>query len=180
MDIIDDVISVADDFCKRIRSRELVLLPKAESTILVVAEGKDSFGRSKKEEYTLAFLLGKRMTEYQALRDITLSRFPQPKDSLANVLVPMLQDLAKSRLRNSALDLLEMIDQANTHGVIREENLEKRFSECTKESEQLKEENDKLRKENQRLQKLNKELHKTLDKFGKTGNVSDVSSDNNE
>ena len=44
----------------------------------------------------------------------------------------------------------------------------------------MKEEKDKLQKENDRLKKLNEELHKTLDRFGKAGNVSDVSGDGHE
>jgi cell shape-determining protein MreC len=54
---------------------------------------------------------------------------------------------------------------------------EEEYGRLALENRQLKEEKNKLQKENDRLKKLNEELHKTLDRFGKAGNVSDVSVD---
>lgn len=87
-----------------------------------------------------------------------------------------------------ANDCLAWINRAITHGLIREGSglfskmrvYEEEYGRFALENRQLKEEIDKLQKENDRLKRLNEELHKTLSRFGKTGNVGDVSGDEDE
>jgi hypothetical protein len=83
---------------------------------------------------------------------------------------------------------LGWINRAITHGFIREGSglfskmrvYEEEYGKFALENKQLKEEKNKLQKENERLKQLNEELHKTLSKFGKAGNVGDVSGDDDE
>ena len=83
---------------------------------------------------------------------------------------------------------LGWINRAIARGLIREGSglfskmraYEEEYGRIALENRQLKEGMDKLQKENARLKKLNEELDKTLSRFGKAGNVGDVSGDDNE
>lgn len=169
-----DAINRADDYCKRIRNGELVITSEAENISLSILEGTDRFGRPKKQEHSLTFLIAKRMTEYQSIRDTVPIRTPRhiTPDPQFRVTMEHVRRITDYQLEHSALDLLEMIDQANTHGVLKEENLRNKLKEYQNENSRLEEENDKLQKECQRLKELNEALHKNLDRFGaRTGNI---------
>jgi len=83
---------------------------------------------------------------------------------------------------------LGWINKAIARGFIREGSglfskmkaYEESYGKLALENMQLKKEKLKLQKENVRLKKLNEALHKTLNKFGKAGNVGDVSGDGDD
>jgi hypothetical protein len=85
-------------------------------------------------------------------------------------------------------DCLSWINRVIARGLIREGSglfskmrvYEEEYGRLALENRQLKEGIDKLQKENDRLKKLNEELDKTLSRFGKAGNVGDVSGDEDE
>lgn len=115
-------------------------------------------------------------------------------------LIPLSDILANSISIYEAnkLDLEHLMSYANTclawinvtitHGFVREGSglfskmraYEEEYGRLALQNKQLKEEKDKIQKENERLKKLNDELHETLSKFGKAGNVGDVSNDEDE
>jgi hypothetical protein len=162
-----DSVSRADYYCNLIRNRELVLTAEGEKIRLVMtSDAKDRLGRTKKEEQPLPFVLAKRMTAYQSLRDTSLPRLP--KNSSIQYYLPSLRSRIKSRLEDRALDLLEIIDQAITSGAFEEPKVTERLQKLEHEKDELEKTVDKLKKENE-------ELHDKLKRFGKVGFVSDVS-----
>jgi hypothetical protein len=162
----DAIARRADDYCKRIRNRELVITPEADKINLVVFEGTDRLGRPKKQVHSLAFLIAKRMTEYQKIRDEVPIRTPRhiTPNPQFRVTMEHIRRLTDYELKDRAVGLLEMIDQANTHGVIREENLWNKLEECQ-------EQNERLKKKVNELEKKNQELNTTLKRFGKVGHI---------
>lgn len=126
--------------------------------------------------------------------------YQNPYPSKGPPLIPLSDALANSisAYESNKLDIehlmyytdacLGWINTVIARGFVREgtglfskmRSYEEEYGRIALENKQLKEEKDELQKENERLKKLNDELHKTLGKFGKAGNISDVSSDKDE
>jgi cell shape-determining protein MreC len=73
----------------------------------------------------------------------------------------------------SAYELLDIIEKARTHGVVKEINLTSKLKECQEQYEQLKERANKLEMEITRLKVQNEQLHKALDLFGGRSSVTE-------
>jgi predicted nuclease with TOPRIM domain len=121
--------------------------------------------------------------------------YRDPYPSTGPPLIPLSDALAKSITVYEAnkLDIEHLVHYANAclgwintviaRGFVQEgtglfskmRSYEEEYGRIALENKQLKEEKNELQKENERLEKLNEELHKTLGKFGKAGNISDVS-----
>jgi len=155
------VISRVENFIRRIHDGDLVITPKAKNIKLekVVAQG---YLGAKKEQGTLATLMGNCMFEYQSFKD--LSATSSYKDDIGHRLG------INRRLDTAARELLECIELGYSHGVFKEQKLTSQIKEYQEQNLQLREKVDKLEKENQKL-------HETLKKFGKAGFVGDVTND---
>jgi hypothetical protein len=128
------------------------------------------------------------------------SAFMYQNPSTGPPLIPLSDALANSISTYEAnkLDIEHLMYYANTclgwintviaRGLMREgtglfskmRGYEEEYGRLALENHQLKEEKDKLQKEIARLKQLNEALHKTLDKFGKAGNVGNVSGEEGE
>jgi len=146
------VIAEVEDFIKRFHDGDITITPNAMKMKLKMPS-KSFMGVERSEIRTYTDMLGWAIAAYQYYRD----------------------NKALGRQLECAYHLLDIIERGRTYGVIKNLNLTSKLEKCQKESNQLKEENDKLQKENQRLRQLNEELHKTLGRFGKAGNIGEVS-----
>jgi len=148
------VFDEVEDFVKRFHDGDIIITPKAK-TLQLEIPSKTLMEDGAYEIRTYTDMLGWAIAAYQYYRD-----------------TPEL-----GRQLECAYHLLDLIERGRAYGVIKNLNLTNKLKEYQEQNSQLKEEKDKLQKENQRLKQLNEELHKTLSKFGKAGNIGDVSID---
>lgn len=152
-----NTLTLVETFIRRLHDGDIVVAPEASAVIYIDSSVSP-------QQVPLSDALANSMSAYEAHK------------------------LDLEHLLYYAEVCLGWINKAIARGLIREGSglfskmraYEEEYGRLALENKQLKEEKDKLAKENRRLKKLNKELHKTLSRFGKSGNVGDVSGDDNE
>jgi len=157
---LDPLIEQARNIVKQIRSGELVLTPEARTIKITKETGKDAFGRTRKEFYSLSSLIANEVTNFVKADTIRTSKAQAPH--LEDYERTMLSSKKFVRLHEIACNLIEYIEYARANGVIKNVEVEN----LQKEVEQLRERLDIYEKENLQLKEENKNLHTLVENLG--------------
>ena len=165
------VIEQVEEFIKDFKAKNVILTSEAQKTMVPIAEGKDGLGRTKKETYSLADLIGNEVFAYDAIMNsFVISKDKELRKILGTPSDMLNVDLAINRRRDEvAHRLLKYVEIARSNNVLDYPKLSEKaqkFDALEKEYEKLNGEHTKLLKlyneslrENRKLVKDNKILN---------------------
>jgi 23S rRNA maturation mini-RNase III len=165
----DTLINEARTIVKQIRNGEMELTPEARTLKVTREIGRDGWGRTKSETHVLATFIANQVANFVLADTIQVTETDTPH--LEDYERTILRSKKFSRLHEISCELIDAIEYARAHGLLKIVGIEN----LKKEVEQLQERLDVYEKENLELKEENKNLHTLVKNLGGES-TSDVES----
>jgi hypothetical protein len=182
----DLIYSKVEEFIKKIHDKDIELNPKAQSIMIVITTGKDTWGKPIKHSCSLAEVIGDDMAYYQRVKNgesiicclveesqkKTSDGLEETEEFIRNIHT---RSALSGRKDDVANELFRYIELAYTNNAIDEIGLGIKLKKLEEENANQKRLIGSLEKLNKDLKKENESLHKIIPNYKKKGTeIGDV------